>query len=200
MAFQFVAHECPQAALQAFMAEAMRIVKPGGVVVFVDNNPRSKTIQNLPPALFTLMKSTGERDERGRRVEGCGLGGIALARVTAACATAWPGATACHRVSPPPDVPALLTHALCHPLATLPHKTAPKSPGATNTTALTSRRPCGRRGWRMCTRPRRITVTGPCLARGQGRELGCRGGGRGRFGGRRRVTMALVPPPCLMRG
>lgn len=56
--FSFIAHECPQAALAAFVKEARRIVKRGGVVCFVDNNPRSKTIQNLPPVLFTLMKST----------------------------------------------------------------------------------------------------------------------------------------------
>ena len=42
------------------MEEARRILKPGGVLCLVDNNPRSKTIQNLPPALVTLMKSTGE--------------------------------------------------------------------------------------------------------------------------------------------
>lgn len=51
--------ECPQAALSAFVAEAARILKPGGVLCFVDNNPRSQTIQNLPPAIFSLMKSTG---------------------------------------------------------------------------------------------------------------------------------------------
>eukprot|EP00775_Hariotina_reticulata_P012315 gene12315-12451_t len=56
--FSFIAHECPQQALQDFVAEARRILKPGGVICFVDNNPRSKTIQNLPPVLFTLMKST----------------------------------------------------------------------------------------------------------------------------------------------
>ncbi|KAI8474394.1 MAG: S-adenosyl-L-methionine-dependent methyltransferase [Monoraphidium minutum] len=58
VAFQFIAHECPQAALQAFVEEARRILKPGGVLCFVDNNPRSKTIQNLPAPIFTLMKST----------------------------------------------------------------------------------------------------------------------------------------------
>ncbi|KAF6254312.1 S-adenosyl-L-methionine-dependent methyltransferase [Scenedesmus sp. NREL 46B-D3] len=56
--FSFIAHECPQQALRDFVREARRIIKPGGVVCFVDNNPRSKTIQNLPPVLFTLMKST----------------------------------------------------------------------------------------------------------------------------------------------
>lgn len=54
----------PQAALQSFVEEARRILKPGGVMCFVDNNPRSKTIQNLPPAIFTLMKSTGEGRSR----------------------------------------------------------------------------------------------------------------------------------------
>jgi ubiquinone/menaquinone biosynthesis C-methylase UbiE len=56
--FNFVIHECPQKAIQDFMAGARRLLKPGGVLCFVDNNPRSETIQNLPPALFTLMKST----------------------------------------------------------------------------------------------------------------------------------------------
>jgi SAM-dependent methyltransferase len=36
VAFQFIAHECPQAALHAFVQEARRILKPGGVMVFVD--------------------------------------------------------------------------------------------------------------------------------------------------------------------
>lgn len=53
---QFVIHECPQAAITSFVQAAERIIKPGGVLYFVDNNPRSETIQNLPPAIFTLMK------------------------------------------------------------------------------------------------------------------------------------------------
>ena len=40
------------------MTEAARILKPGGVFVMTDNNPKSPVIQNPPPALFTLMKST----------------------------------------------------------------------------------------------------------------------------------------------
>ncbi|GFR40615.1 hypothetical protein Agub_g1196 [Astrephomene gubernaculifera] len=56
--FNFVTHECPQAAIDDFIAESMRVLRPGGVLTFIDNNPRSKTIQNLPPYLFTLMKST----------------------------------------------------------------------------------------------------------------------------------------------
>ena len=55
---QFVTHECPIAVLQNIVREARRLVKPGGIVLIADNNPRSKVIQNLPPVLFTLMKST----------------------------------------------------------------------------------------------------------------------------------------------
>jgi SAM-dependent methyltransferase len=40
------------------VAESRRLLKPGGVLTISDNNPRSKVIQNLPPVLFTLMKST----------------------------------------------------------------------------------------------------------------------------------------------
>lgn len=38
--------------------EAARVLKPGGVLAITDNNPKSPVIQGLPPALFTLMKST----------------------------------------------------------------------------------------------------------------------------------------------
>lgn len=54
----FVIHECPEKATAALMREAHRILKPGGTFVMTDNNPQSPVIQNLPPALFTLMKST----------------------------------------------------------------------------------------------------------------------------------------------
>jgi SAM-dependent methyltransferase len=59
VAYNFVAHECPGRAIDAFCAEAKRLLVPGkGVVCFSDNDPQSATIQNLPPAIFTLMKST----------------------------------------------------------------------------------------------------------------------------------------------
>ena len=54
----FVIHECPEYATRALLTEAARILKPGGTFVMTDNNPKSAVIQNLPPALFTLMKST----------------------------------------------------------------------------------------------------------------------------------------------
>eukprot|EP00195_Chlamydomonas_chlamydogama_P005324 CAMPEP_0202889622 /NCGR_PEP_ID=MMETSP1392-20130828/210_1 /ASSEMBLY_ACC=CAM_ASM_000868 /TAXON_ID=225041 /ORGANISM="Chlamydomonas chlamydogama, Strain SAG 11-48b" /LENGTH=289 /DNA_ID=CAMNT_0049572999 /DNA_START=240 /DNA_END=1109 /DNA_ORIENTATION=- len=58
LVFNFVIHECPQAAITDFITEGRRVVRPGGTLIFVDNNPKSKTIQNLPPPIFTLMKST----------------------------------------------------------------------------------------------------------------------------------------------
>ena len=42
----------------AVLKEAARILAPGGILALTDNNPQSAVIQKLPPALFTLMKST----------------------------------------------------------------------------------------------------------------------------------------------
>lgn len=55
---QFVIHELPHAATRNIFTEIHRILKPGGCLAIVDNNPQSPVIQNLPPVLFTLMKST----------------------------------------------------------------------------------------------------------------------------------------------
>ena len=55
---QFVVHELPRHATTKIFQEVLRILKPGGVIGIVDNNPASPVIQNLPPVLFTLMKST----------------------------------------------------------------------------------------------------------------------------------------------
>lgn len=54
----FLFHELPQAASRDVMAEAFRVLRPGGVFAMTDNNPRSAVIQNLPAPIFTLMKST----------------------------------------------------------------------------------------------------------------------------------------------
>ncbi|HEY9880993.1 MAG TPA: class I SAM-dependent methyltransferase [Leptolyngbyaceae cyanobacterium] len=55
---QFVTHELPHSATKAIFQEAFRLIRPGGAIALVDNNPKSPVIQNLPPVLFTLMKST----------------------------------------------------------------------------------------------------------------------------------------------
>ncbi len=55
---QFVLHELPRKATKAIFQEAHRLLRPGGCIAIVDNNPLSPVIQNLPPALFVLMKST----------------------------------------------------------------------------------------------------------------------------------------------
>jgi SAM-dependent methyltransferase len=54
----FVFHELPQAPTRTIMAEVFRVLRPGGIVAFTDNDPESPVIQGLPPVLFTLMKST----------------------------------------------------------------------------------------------------------------------------------------------
>ena len=55
---QFVIHELPREATRNIFQEVLRILRPGGCLAIVDNNPHSPVIQNLPPALFVLMKST----------------------------------------------------------------------------------------------------------------------------------------------
>lgn len=55
---QFVVHELPRQASRAIFREMWRVLRPGGCLALVDNDPQSPVIQNLPPVLFTLMKST----------------------------------------------------------------------------------------------------------------------------------------------
>ena len=57
-AVSFMFHELPSDASDDILKELYRITAPGGVIAITDNNPQSKVIQNLPPVLFTLMKST----------------------------------------------------------------------------------------------------------------------------------------------
>ncbi|MGD1873587.1 MAG: class I SAM-dependent methyltransferase [Mastigocoleus sp.] len=55
---QFITHELPGYASREIFQEVFRLLRPGGYIALVDNNPKSPVIQNLPPVLFTLMKST----------------------------------------------------------------------------------------------------------------------------------------------
>lgn len=57
-AVSFLFHELPQDPSRKILQELYRITTPGGIVAITDNNPKSSVIQNLPPAIFTLMKST----------------------------------------------------------------------------------------------------------------------------------------------
>ncbi|KAI9086669.1 hypothetical protein K1719_031263 [Acacia pycnantha] len=54
----FVLHECPERAIVNLVKEAFRLLRPGGSIALTDNSPKSKVLQELNPALFTLMKST----------------------------------------------------------------------------------------------------------------------------------------------
>jgi ubiquinone/menaquinone biosynthesis C-methylase UbiE len=58
VSLQFLIHELPRSASKAIFQEMLRILRPGGILSIIDNNPQSPVIQNLPPALFILMKST----------------------------------------------------------------------------------------------------------------------------------------------
>ncbi|MEA5467279.1 class I SAM-dependent methyltransferase [Spirulina sp. 06S082] len=58
ISLQFVIHELPRYASKAIFKEMLRILRPGGILSIIDNNPKSPVIQSLPPALFVLMKST----------------------------------------------------------------------------------------------------------------------------------------------
>ncbi|MGF1523836.1 MAG: class I SAM-dependent methyltransferase [Leptolyngbyaceae cyanobacterium] len=53
-----VAHELPQSATKAVLREAHRLLRPGGHLAFMDMNPRSEFLAQLPPYVLTLLKST----------------------------------------------------------------------------------------------------------------------------------------------
>ena len=55
---QFVCHELPAAATRAVLAEAARLLRPGGAIVQVDQDPDSEVIRRLPAPIATLLKST----------------------------------------------------------------------------------------------------------------------------------------------
>jgi SAM-dependent methyltransferase len=55
---QFVCHELPASATAAVLGEAARLLRPGGVIALVDQDPGSATIRRLPAPIATLLKST----------------------------------------------------------------------------------------------------------------------------------------------
>ncbi|RCJ39219.1 methyltransferase type 11 [Nostoc minutum NIES-26] len=55
---QYVAHELPGYASKEIFTEAKRLLRPGGFIALVDNDPRSPVMQNLPAVLSILRKST----------------------------------------------------------------------------------------------------------------------------------------------
>ncbi|XP_057984341.1 uncharacterized protein LOC110653768 isoform X3 [Hevea brasiliensis] len=54
----YVLHECPERAIVNIVREAFRLLRPGGTLALTDQAPESKILQELPPVLFTLLKST----------------------------------------------------------------------------------------------------------------------------------------------
>ena len=58
ISLQFVCHELPQQATHAVLEEAARLLRPGGVLVMVDQDPASSVLQRLPALVATLLKST----------------------------------------------------------------------------------------------------------------------------------------------
>ena len=53
-----VAHELPDTVTQSVLCEAHRLLRPGGYLAFMDMNPHSEFLAQLPPYVLTLLKST----------------------------------------------------------------------------------------------------------------------------------------------
>ncbi|MBH8562483.1 class I SAM-dependent methyltransferase [Nostoc sp. CENA67] len=53
-----VCHELPQLPTQQILAEARRVLRPGGYLAIMDMNPKSEVFQKMPPYILTLLKST----------------------------------------------------------------------------------------------------------------------------------------------
>ncbi|MEB3215947.1 MAG: class I SAM-dependent methyltransferase [Nostocales cyanobacterium 94392] len=51
-------HELPQSATREIFTEARRLLRPHGHLAIMDMNPHSKVYQQMPPYVFTLLKST----------------------------------------------------------------------------------------------------------------------------------------------
>ena len=53
-----VFHELPTSAAHDILAEAYRVVRPGGYFAIMDMNPQSEAYGKMPPYILTLLKST----------------------------------------------------------------------------------------------------------------------------------------------
>ncbi|MEO1392706.1 MAG: class I SAM-dependent methyltransferase [Cyanobacteria bacterium J06634_5] len=53
-----VFHELPTAAAEDIIAEAHRLLRPGGHFTIMDMNPQCETFTKMPPYILTLLKST----------------------------------------------------------------------------------------------------------------------------------------------
>lgn len=51
-------HELPQTAAKAIIKEARRLLRPSGCLALMDMNPRAEAYRQMPPYIFTLLKST----------------------------------------------------------------------------------------------------------------------------------------------
>ncbi|KAL4427656.1 hypothetical protein ABPG75_001745 [Micractinium tetrahymenae] len=58
VAVQFLIHECPADIISQMIQECKRLLRPGGMLAFVDINPDSAAGRSMPPAVATLMKAT----------------------------------------------------------------------------------------------------------------------------------------------
>lgn len=52
-----VCHELPQSATRQILAEARRLLRPGGHLGIMDMNPKSEIYKKMPPYILTLLKS-----------------------------------------------------------------------------------------------------------------------------------------------
>ncbi|MBD2571111.1 class I SAM-dependent methyltransferase [Anabaena lutea] len=51
-------HELPQSATRNILAEARRVLRPGGHLAIMDMNPKSEIYKKMPTYILTLLKST----------------------------------------------------------------------------------------------------------------------------------------------
>lgn len=58
VALQFVIHECPPAAIGALVAEARRLLRPGGVLLLSDNDPRCCTTEGIAYCQLTVSPAS----------------------------------------------------------------------------------------------------------------------------------------------